>query len=61
MMSLSGDRQAYAIGAFNTISRYLDDILNIDNVYFDNMASKKNPSEPQRNKSNTSVIKKLHF
>ena len=29
MMSLSDDKQADDIGAFNTTSRYLDDILNI--------------------------------
>ena len=28
-MSLSGDKQGDIIDAFNTISRYLDDILNI--------------------------------
>ena len=37
MMSLSDDKQADFIDAFNTTSRYLDDILNINNVYFDNM------------------------
>ena len=35
IMSLSDDKQAYIIDAFNTTSRYLDDILNIKNVYFD--------------------------
>ena len=39
MMSLSDDKQADVIDAFNTTSRYLDDILNIHNVYFDNMVS----------------------
>ena len=39
MMSLSDDKQADFIDAFNTTSRYLDDILNINNVYFDNMVS----------------------
>ena len=43
-MSLSGDKQAHVIDAFNTISRYLDDILNIKNVYFDNMVSHIYPS-----------------
>ena len=33
MMSLSDDKQADFIDAFNTTSRYLDDILNINNVY----------------------------
>ena len=45
MMSLSDDKQADVIAAFNTTSRYLDDILNINNVYFDNMASQIYPSE----------------
>ena len=39
MMSLSDDKQAGVIDAFNTTSRYLDNILNINNVYFDNMIS----------------------
>ena len=54
MMSLSDDKQADVIGAFNTTSRYLDDILNINNVYFDNMVSQIYPSELQLNKANTS-------
>ena len=54
MMSLSDDKQADAIDAFNTTSRYLDDILNIYNVYFDNMVSQIYPSELQLNKANTS-------
>ena len=55
MMSLSDDKQAGIIDAFNTTSRYLDDILNINNVYFDNMVSQIYPSELQINKANTSV------
>ena len=39
MMFLSDDRQADIIDAFNTTSRYSGDILNINNVYFDNMVS----------------------
>ena len=35
MMSVSDD----VIDALNTTSRYLDIILNINNVYFDNMVS----------------------
>ena len=54
MMSLSDDKQADAIDAFNTTSRYLDDILNINNVYFDNMVSQIYPSELQLNKANHS-------
>ena len=53
-MSLSDDKQADVIDAFDTTSRYLDDILNINNVYFDNMASQIYPSELQLNKANSS-------
>ena len=42
------------IGAYNTTPRYLDDILNINNVYFDDMVSQIYPSELQLNKANTS-------
>ena len=54
MMSLSDDKQANVIDACNTTSRYLDDILNINNVYFDNMVCLIYPSELQLNKANTS-------
>ena len=54
MMSLSDDKQAYVIDAFNITYRYLDDILNINNVYFDNMVTQICPSELQLNKANTS-------
>ena len=42
MMSLSGDTQADVTEAFNSTSRYLasrylDDLLNIDNSYFEEM------------------------
>ena len=65
MMSLSDDNQADVIDVFNTTSRYLDDILNINYVYFDNMVSQIYPSELQRNKTNTSDTEAefldLHF
>ena len=54
-MSLSDDTQADVIDAFNTTSRYWDDILNFNNVYFDNMVSQIiYPSELRLNKTNTS-------
>ena len=56
MMSLSHDIQDDVIDAFNTTSRYLDDILNINTVYFDNMVSQIYASELQLNKANTSDI-----
>ena len=60
MIALSDDKQAGVIDAFNTTYRYLDDILNINNFYFDNMVSQIYPSELQLNKANT-LIPKLHF
>ena len=57
MMSLSDDKQADVIDAFNTTSRYLDNIININNVYFDNMVNEIYPSELQLNKANTSDTK----
>ena len=44
IMSLFDDEQANIIDAFNK-TRYLDDILNINNVYFDNEVSQIYPSE----------------
>ena len=57
MMSLSDDKQAGVIDTFNTTSSYFDDILNIENVYFENMVSQIYPSELQLNKANTSDTK----
>ena len=57
MVSLSDDKQADIIGiigASNTASRYLYDILSIYKVYFDNMVSQIYPSELQLNKANIS-------
>ena len=58
-MSLSDDMQADIIDAFNTKSRDLDDTLNVNNVYFDNMVNQIYPSELQLNKSNTSDTKAM--
>ena len=51
MVSLSDDKQAGIIEAFNTTSRYLDDILNINYIYFDNMVRNIYPTELQLNKA----------
>ena len=54
MMSLSDDRQADIIEAFKTSSGYLDDILNKNNIHFDNMVRKIYPAVLQLNKVNNS-------
>ena len=54
MKELSNDNQADIIKAFNSTSRYLDDLLNIDNPYFEGMVNQIYPPELQLNKANTS-------
>ena len=54
MKDLSSDNQADVIKAFNSTSRYLDDLLNIDNPYFEGMVNQIYPSELQLNKANAS-------
>ena len=54
MTSLSGVKQAEIIEAFKSTARYLDDLLNIDNPYFEGIVNSIYPPELQLNKANTS-------
>ena len=54
LKSLSRENQADIIGAFNSTSRYLDDLLNVDNIYFDQMVDRIYPTELQLNRANSS-------
>ena len=54
MMPLSVENQSEIIEAFSSTSRYLDDLLNIDNTYFDGLISQIYPPELQLNKANYS-------
>ena len=54
MKNLSSDNQDDVIKAFNLTSRYLDDLFNIDNPYFEGMVNQIYPPELQLNKANTS-------
>ena len=54
MDSVNHDNQADVIEAFNSTSRYLDDLLNIDNPYFEGMVNQIYPPELQLNKANIS-------
>ena len=54
MTSVSDVKQAEIIEAFKSTSRYLDDLLNIDNPYFEGMVNRIYPPELQLNKVNTS-------
>ena len=53
MDSLNHDNQADVIEAFNSTSRYLDDLLIIDNPYFEGMVNQIYPPELPLNKANT--------
>ena len=54
MLSLSEDNQSGVIEAFNSSFRYLDDLLNIDNNFFDSMVNRIYPSELHLSKANVS-------
>ena len=47
MLSLSDDNKSEVIEAFNSTSRYLYDLLNIDNNFFHSMVNHHYPSESQ--------------
>ena len=54
MLPLSDAYQSEVIETFNSTSRYLDDLLKIDNNFFDSMINHIYPSELQLNKANMS-------
>ena len=54
MLSLSEENHSGVIEAFNSTSRYLYDLLNIDNNFFDSMVNRIYPSELHLNKANVS-------
>ena len=54
VLSPSDDNKSEVIEAFNSTSRYPDDLVNIDNTFFDTMVSHIYPSERQLNKLNIS-------
>ena len=53
MTSLSNDNQADIIETFNSTSRYIDDLIIIDNSYFEGMFNQIYPPELKLNKVNT--------
>ena len=54
MKSLSPENQADIIEAFSSTSNYLDDLFNIDNIYFEQMVNRIYPAKLQLNKANSS-------
>ena len=53
MLSLSDNNQTDIIEAFNSTFRYIDDLLNIDNPYFEQMVGQIYPTELQLNNANS--------
>ena len=60
MKSFTEEKQYDMIDAFNSTSRYLDDLLNIDNIYFEQMVHRIYPAELQLKKLML-LITKQHF
>ena len=54
MKSLTKEKRYDLIDAFNSTSRYLDDLLNIDNIHFEHMVHRIYPAQLQLNKANVS-------
>ena len=59
MLSLSDNNQTDIVEAFNSTVRYLDDLLNIDNPYFEQTVGQIYPTELQLNKANSSDTEAL--
>ena len=58
-MSLSDYSQSDVIEAFNSTSPYLDDLLNVDNIFVNRMFDHFYPSELQLHKFNVSDAEAL--
>ena len=54
MRGTSKEKRYDLIDAFNSTSRYLDNLLNIDNIHFEHMVRRIYPTELQLNKANAS-------
>ena len=61
MLSLSDDNQTNIIETFNCTSRYLDDLLNIDNPYSKHMDFQIYPAKLMLNKASKLLIQKPRF
>ena len=59
ILSLSDKNQTDSIDAYNSSSRYLDDLININNPYFEQIVGKIYPTELQLNKANISDTEDL--
>ena len=60
-LSLNHDNQADDIEALNSTSRYIDDLLNFDNPYFEGMVNQIYQPELQLNEANISDTETFFF
>ena len=56
MKSLTKEKRYDMIDAFNSTSRYLADLLNTDNIHFEQMVHRIYPAELQLHKSNRKAM-----
>ena len=56
MKSLTKEKRYDLIDAFNSTSRYLDDLLNTDNIHFEHTVHRIYHAELQLNKANTEAV-----
>ena len=61
MKDLSNDKQADISKAFNSTSRYLDDLLNTENPYFEGIVNQIYQPELQLTEANTSYTEALFW
>ena len=59
--SLTKETRYDLIDAFNSTSRYLDDLFNIDNIHFEHMVHRIYPAGFQLNKANASDTEAAFF
>ena len=59
MLSLSDNNQAAVVETSNSTQRYLDDLLNIENHYFEQVVSQVYPTELQLDKAKSSCTEAL--
>ena len=61
IVSLSRDKEAEIIEAFTSTSRYLDDLLNIVNAYFEGTVNQLYPTEQANSSDIEALFLDLHL
>ena len=60
-MFLTKEKRYDLIDAFNSTSRYLDDLFNIDNIHFEHMVHRIYPADLQLSKANASDTEAVFY